>query len=189
MKTSNKIILAGIILYVASYFMPAARIPNWSSGSSMAYGWQCAVSAIWPGVIFFGLGIPCTIANLFMIITPIYVMNNKVTEKFRRFHYHFCLLGLLGCIVAETILIGFCIWMLSMFIVNYGLWVELSAQNQANINDSKEVNVRRKITIDEQINYSNKLVSKGYLKNIDEQIALMIGVIFLIGRLVVLLGG
>ena len=74
--------------------------------------------------------------------------------------------------------------MLSMFIVNYGLWVELNAQNRANINDSKEVNVRRKITIDEQINYSNKLVNKGYLKNIDEQIALMIAVIFIIGRLV-----
>mgnify|MGYP000043460015 CR=1 FL=1 len=71
-----------------------------------------------------------------------------------------------------------------MFIVNYGLWVELNAQNRANINDSKEVNVRRKITIDEQINYSNKLVNKGYLKNIDEQIALMIAVIFIIGRLV-----
>ena len=166
MKTSNKIILAGIILYVASYFMPAARISTWVGTSNMAYGWQCAVYAM-GGVIVFGLGIPCTIANLFMIITPIYVMNNKVTEKFRRFHYHFCLSGLLGCIFAETILIGFWIWMLSMFIVNYGLSIELNTQNQANINDTKEVNVRR----------------KGFLKNIDEQIALMIGVIFLIGRL------
>ena len=59
------------------------------------------------------------------------------------------------------------IWILSMFIVNYGLSIELNTQSQANINDLKEVNVRR----------------KGLLKNIDEQIALMIGVVFLIGRL------
>ena len=171
--------------------MPAVKIPNFTSGSTMHYGWECAVMAILPGIVspYFAIGIVCTIANLFMIITPIFIRTGKVTEKFRRFHYYFSLSALSGCFVAETLLIGFCIWILSMFIVNYGLWVELSAQNQANINDSKEVNVRRKITIDEQINYSNKLVSKGYLKNIDEQIALMIGVIFLIGRLVVLLGG
>ena len=51
-----------------------------------------------------------------------------------------------------------------MFIVNYGLSIELNTQNQANINDLKEDNVRR----------------RGLLKNIDEQIALMIGVAFLI---------
>ncbi len=166
MKVTNKTIFTGVILYIASYFMPAAKISNWSSGSSMYYGWECAVMAMFPGIVspYFAIGIVCTIANLFMIITPIFVMTGKVTEKFRRFHYYFSLSGLSGCIVAETLLIGFCIWILSMFIVNYGLSIELNRQNQANIGDLKEVNVRR----------------KGFLKNIDEQIALMIGVAFLV---------
>ena len=166
MKVTNKTIFTGVILYIASYFMRAAKISNWSSGSSMYYGWECAVMAMFPGIVspYFAIGIVCTIANLFMIITPIFVMTGKVTEKFRRFHYYFSLSGLSGCIVAETLLIGFCIWILSMFIVNYGLSIELNRQNQANIGDLKEVNVRR----------------KGFLKNIDEQIALMIGVAFLV---------
>ena len=147
--------------------MPAVKISNFTGSSShMHYGWECAVMAIFPGIIspYFAIGIACTIANLFMIITPIFIRTGKVTEKFRRFHYYLSLSALSGCIVAETLLIGFYIWILSMFIVNYGLSIKLNTQNQANINDLKEDNVRR----------------RGLLKNIDEQIALMIGVAFLI---------
>ncbi|MDP6795016.1 MAG: hypothetical protein QGG00_06450 [Verrucomicrobiota bacterium] len=167
MKTSNIIILTGVILYISSYCMPAVKISNFTGGSStMHYGWDCAVMAILPGIVtpYFAIGIVCTIANLFMIITPIFIRTGKVTEKFRRFHYYFSLSALSGCIVAETLLIGFYIWILSMFIVNYGISKELNTQNQANFNDLKEDNVRR----------------RGLLKNIDEQIALMIGVAFLI---------
>ena len=169
MKVTNKTIFTGVILYIASYFMPAAKISNWSSGSSMYYGWECAVMAMFPGIVspYFAIGIVCTIANLFMIITPIFVIRDKGTEKFRRFHYYFSLTGISACIVAETLMIGYYIWILSMLIVNYGMSIELKGQNLADINGSKKINLKR----------------KGFLRNVDEQIALMIGVVFLIGRL------